>query len=85
MTHQDCLQTLLTILTEPTTHHSPLAGLTIGHEVDVGRPIQNTAVGIVRIWWEEGGGVGEGFGAGQELQARGRLDAWGVGDHLLDM
>lgn len=84
VTRQDCLQIILTILTEPTSHHSPLAQLTIGPEVDVGRPIGNTAVGVVRIWWEEGGQVGEDSGMGPGLQAMGRLDSWGVGDHLLD-
>lgn len=71
VTHQDCLLTILRILTEPTTHDSPLT-MTIGPDVDLDKPCGNTSVAVVRIWWE---GVGE-------RRPMGRLEAWGVGDHL---
>lgn len=74
VTHQDCIMTLLKILTKPTSPDSPVS-VSIGHDVDLSRPCGNTAVAIVRIWWEAGDEVGG-------LQPMGRLEAWGVGDHL---
>ena len=46
--------------------------------VDTGVPSGNTAVAIVRVWWEDANDP-EKMG---ELVARGRLEAWGMDDHL---
>nr|XP_018266510.1 uncharacterized protein I303_00485 [Kwoniella dejecticola CBS 10117]OBR88668.1 hypothetical protein I303_00485 [Kwoniella dejecticola CBS 10117] len=44
-----------------------------------GRQIGNTAVAIVRVWWEDSGRPD-----GEGLEVRGRLEAWGSEEHLQD-
>jgi hypothetical protein len=49
----------------------------VPHGVEVEGEVCNTGVAILRVWWEDDG-TGQG-----KLDARGRLEGWGMADHLL--
>ncbi|WWD22261.1 hypothetical protein CI109_106752 [Kwoniella shandongensis] len=79
VTHQACLKGFLRILTRdepksPIDLHVP-DSLTINTDTDKEEKMEmvvgNASVAIVRVWWEDG-------------EARGRLEAWGDEDHLLN-
>lgn len=42
-------------------------------------PMGNTSVAILRVWWQR---IDSGAEMGSVLEARGRLEAWGMEDHL---
>ena len=42
-------------------------------------PVGNTSVAILRVWWEH---IESGVEISSVLKARGRLEAWGMEDHL---
>lgn len=45
--------------------------------VDVGKQCGNTAVCVVRVWWEEGEELGK-------LEAKGRIEQWADLHHLVE-
>jgi hypothetical protein len=76
VTHSECLIALLTILArspEQGEEYSALA-LRIPHGVNTKGNVGNTGVAILRIWWEDNGKAG--------MDVRGRLEDWGMADHL---
>ena len=50
--------------------------LHIPHDTDLTAHIGNTAVAVMRVWWEED--------ENGRLEPRGRLEAWASDDHLQD-
>ena len=71
MTHEECLLTLLDILTPPTRMQTSGIDADIAHGVDTTARVENGRFCIVRVWWDADG-------------ARGRIEGWGVGDSLQD-
>jgi len=71
VTHEECLLTLLNLLTSNT---EPGTGVQvdIAQGVDVAKRVENGRFCIVRVWWD---GDGDIIGGG----ARGRIEGWGVG------
>ena len=53
-------------------------------DVDVGLQCANTALCVVRVWWEEGEGgkYGDGGYLERGLEAKGRVEVWGDIGHL---
>ncbi|WVO17655.1 hypothetical protein L204_105352 [Cryptococcus depauperatus] len=78
LTHQECLTALIDILTSSSAQEtqsepkSPI-DLHVPEGFDFKSNIANTSVAILRVWWEEGE---------NGLEARGRVEAWGVQEHL---
>jgi len=71
VTHEECLLTLLDLLTHSSNEASLDVDLDVAHGVDTARRVDNGRFCIVRVWWDVDG-------------ARGRIEAWGVGDLLQD-
>jgi hypothetical protein len=53
-----------------------LVDLRVPYGVDTEGDVVNTGFAIVRVWWEDSG-----FG---EMEVKGRLEGWGMADHLLE-
>ncbi|ORY31993.1 histidine phosphatase superfamily [Naematelia encephala] len=88
VTHEECLLSLLRLLTSSNKdNHNHALQLHVPQTVDTSLRLGNTAMTIVRVWWEDVGGLSP-FGDGQlgmgKMEPRGRLEAWGVEDHLID-
>ncbi|KAK8845313.1 hypothetical protein IAR55_006026 [Kwoniella newhampshirensis] len=95
LSHQECLTALLKLLTgseavskpdqtgdksdempkSPIDLHIPDSVVVRNGDM-VGTGMGNASVAILRVWWEEG--------EDGTLEARGRLEAWGDKEHLLD-
>lgn len=71
VTHEECLLTLLDLLTHPSDERSLDVVVDVAHGVDTARRVENGRFCIVRVWWDE-------------LGAMGRIEGWGVGDLLQD-
>nr|XP_019014356.1 uncharacterized protein I206_00438 [Kwoniella pini CBS 10737]OCF53137.1 hypothetical protein I206_00438 [Kwoniella pini CBS 10737] len=90
VTHQECIMAILDLLISPIItpdrHDEQSANTPINLHIpehfefvqfEHERKVGNTAVAIVRIWWEESVD-------GEGLEVRGRLEAWGSEEHLQD-
>ncbi|WVQ80978.1 hypothetical protein IAT38_003085 [Cryptococcus sp. DSM 104549] len=86
LTHQECLAALVNTLTKEYEEKCGSSGGCEGAgkspiEVQVPEGVKvepwmgNTSVAILRVWWEE---------SETGMEARGRLEAWGVEEHLRD-
>jgi len=77
VTHEECLLTLLDLLTTSSTGVPVRNGsnmeveVDIAHGVDTAKRVDNGRFCIVRVWWDENG-------------VRGRIEGWGVGGLLQD-
>jgi hypothetical protein len=77
VTHEECLLTLLDLLTTSSTGVPLRSGgnmeveVDIAHGVDTGKRVDNGRFCIVRVWWDEVG-------------VRGKIEGWGVGGLLQD-
>ena len=81
VTHEECLLTLLDLLTSSSSSEDPSSevearggvevdmDIDVAHGVDTGRRIDNGRFCIVRVWWDEVG-------------VRGRIEGRGVGGLL---
>ncbi|OWZ68783.1 hypothetical protein AYX15_00511 [Cryptococcus neoformans] len=90
LTHQECLEKLAEMLnrdesvvekgeSENKAKKVPLS-MYASEGIDLKRsPMGNTSVAILRVWWEH---IESGVEIGSVLKARGRLEAWGMEDHL---
>lgn len=90
LTHQECLEKLAEMLnwdesvvkkgeSENKAKTVPLS-MYVSEGIDLKRsPVGNTSVAILRVWWEH---IEGGVEIGSVLKARGRLEAWGMEDHL---
>ncbi|WVQ76479.1 hypothetical protein IAR50_006147 [Cryptococcus sp. DSM 104548] len=88
VTHQECLSALISLLmpsSPPNFLNSsaekgkvnikkPLIDVQVPESVRLRENVGNTGVAILRVWWEEA--------EGGELEPRGRLEAWGMDEHL---
>jgi len=76
VTHNECFRSFLRFLTaSEKPDDKALLDLHIPHGTDMTAPIVNTEFAIIRVWWED-----VGFG---KLEPKGRLEGWGLRDHLL--
>ncbi|KAL7421418.1 hypothetical protein Q5752_004303 [Cryptotrichosporon argae] len=74
VTHSLCLDGLLRLFRAGAAG----VGADVGGLDGTGTHVGETAVTIVRLWWEEGAGYAA------PLVCRGRVEAWGTADHLED-
>ncbi|KAK4685205.1 hypothetical protein P7C73_g4951, partial [Tremellales sp. Uapishka_1] len=70
VTHEECLLTLLKLLTSS----SSAVDTVVPASLDIDARCGNTGVAILRVWWVEEEG---------KMEARGRLEAWAMDEHLL--
>ncbi|OWT37187.1 hypothetical protein J008_06167 [Cryptococcus neoformans] len=90
LTHQECLEKLAEMLnrdesvvekgeSENKAKTVPLS-MYVSEGIDLKMsPLGNTSVAILRVWWEH---IESGVEIGSVLKAKGRLEAWGMEDHL---
>ncbi|OWZ56120.1 hypothetical protein C349_06232 [Cryptococcus neoformans var. grubii Br795] len=90
LTHQECLEKLAEMLnrdesvvekgeSENKAKTVPLS-MYVSEGIDLKMsPVGNTSVAILRVWWEH---IESGVEISSVLKARGRLEAWGMEDHL---
>lgn len=90
LTHQECLEKLFEMLNvdesvdEGDESEGKVKKVSLSMYVSEGIDMENsslgnTSVAILRVWWERLESDEE---MGSVLEARGRLEAWGMRDHL---
>lgn len=78
VTHEECLLSLVAVLTGSATDEAPPSPLSKTHvprDVEIFDRLPNTAVAILKVWWEDESGV---------PIPRGKVESWGQTDHLLE-